>query len=183
MVKPHEQDPIGSSFLINSKQMVSASPHPLCDSNVAVFQPTAFILCRPIGGQAAGAARCGKPGWPAWEPHGYRGDGLWPGKRQPAQLHRFTGGRSQGAGGDLMMMMTIKTTIMMMMMRLIPTGVVWGTVFSVFQPAEQQSQQRPQSLESVSRHTYTCMHTLWSKKQRSNSLILPKSDIYCYRTY
>ena len=70
-----------------------APPACLCFSP----QPLFVILCRrPIGGQAARAAGCGEPGWPAGEPHGYRGYGFRPGERQPAQLHRFAGGRSQG---------------------------------------------------------------------------------------
>lgn len=59
---------------------------------MALFQLTAFILCPPIGGQAAGAAGCGKPGWSPGEPHGYRGYGFRPCKRQPAQLYRYAGG-------------------------------------------------------------------------------------------
>lgn len=60
------------------------------------FSRQLFLLCRPIGSQAEGAARYREPGWPAREPHGYRGYGFRPCKRQPAQLHRFPGGRSQG---------------------------------------------------------------------------------------
>lgn len=59
-----------------------------------------MIVCRPIGGQAAGAAGRGEPGWPAGEPHGYRGYGVRHCERQPAQLHRITGGRSQGTDDD-----------------------------------------------------------------------------------
>lgn len=60
-------------------------------------QKAAYVLCRPIGGQTAGAAGRGEPGRSSGEPHGYCGYSFRPCERQPAQLHCQPGGRGQGA--------------------------------------------------------------------------------------
>lgn len=79
----------------------------------------AFVApCRPTGDQAAGAAGHREPGRPPGEPDGHRGYGLGPGERQPAQLHRLAGGRSQGAaqthhGDDVRVTMMMMTVVMM----------------------------------------------------------------------
>lgn len=54
------------------KPTFSASVHPQAWLRLA----TTIVLCCLIGGEAAGAAGCGEPGWPSGEPHGYCGDGI-----------------------------------------------------------------------------------------------------------
>lgn len=87
---------ISTGHFVNKQMFISDKwercPPPSTSSSAPLWRGSS----QPIGGQAAGAARCGEPGWPAGEPHGYRGYSLGPGQRQPAQLHRFAGGRSKG---------------------------------------------------------------------------------------